>query len=532
MKQLTFFIILCLSVGKFFAQDTYGVKVLPSKLTLSYESVNRDGEFIGDTNDVDSDIGFLGIGVNVFNVIPEYKPIYFGINSYSAVKGNYPGLITLGVTTGFKFNLIQNSWNLDTGVFIGAGGGGGARDGGGLIMRPHLTLQKEFDLFSLNLGVSRIDFLSGSVRGNQITFGLSYNFNSFLKPNNVHHEFSKVLTPSQLFLKKIQFALAATGYFNMTNNSIRSASGVNNELASSNGVGLIGAQIGLFFNQNIYGVFKINGAMVGDADGYMSILLGAGYEKPIVKETLSLNFQAVAGPSGGGYVETGGGFISQLETGVTCNITQNLYVKLLAGKSFAPWGAFNSNHLECSLGTSLYRMNPKLDPSNMDYKINNSGLFVNSLKVGIFNRTYFSPDSNDVWGRPYNDFNLLGFYIKKNLKNNLYLNFATIWAYQGGYGSYAEGLLGLGYANELISGFGYDISCLFGAAGGAAIQLGNGLTVQSKLGVYKNINDVFRITTSYGKFIRMSSGNFNPTFLDIGVDFKLEQLFYKKAIKD
>ncbi len=96
----------------------------------SYEPLKMSGE---------PDLGMLGMGADFF-IVDKLPNLYFTINTYSAVVGKRPGLITFGTGAGYVQPLFRSPLSLDGGIFVGGGGGGGARDGGGLITRLHSLL--------------------------------------------------------------------------------------------------------------------------------------------------------------------------------------------------------------------------------------------------------------------------------------------------------------------------------------------------------------------------------------------------------
>ena len=524
MRKLTT-LVFCFLTFILIGQETIAVKVIPSRISFSFESLDRTNQFIAESDELDSDIGFFVAGIEFHELLSTFKPFYAGLSTLSAVKGNYPGLISLGVTSGCRFNLVKNSLFLDTGVYVGAGGGGGALDGGGLVVRPHLNIEKNIAGFGVKFGISSIDFPLGDLQGSQFFLGLNYNFNSYLRGNEVNVD-EVVLSVNT---KRINFLFSGTSYFNLTDNSILTASNLINVGASESSVGLLGAQVEYFFIPNLYGVFKINGAVIGDADGYMSILFGAGLRKNITNnDKLAIESRIVAGPSGGGFVETGGGFISQYELGLSYYLTKSLFVKSFYGKSFAPWGEFDANHIEFGIGTTFNRFNYSKNDNN-SFTVNNDEIVANTINLSFFNRTYFAHANQDVKGNSYSLFNCVGFKGGKMLGNNFSVKVGTVWAYQGDYGSYAEGLLGLGFQKDLFSdrSFSYNCDVMIGAAGGGGILVGNGIVSQLSLGLRKLIKNDTTINLNFGKFNSLIGGNFNPYFADLSFNFNLNQVFLK-----
>lgn len=492
------------------AQD-YNVNVFPSRLNLSFETIAMDNE---------SDLGFLGTGFEILSISKKLSSLYFGLHSYSAITGNRPGLITLGMTTGLKLPLVKkHKLFVDGGFFLGGGGGGNAADGGGLILRPHLNLEKQFGAIGIRVGYSQINFPSGEIKGSQFNVGLTLNGSSYLK--SLKQEI-KTASALSLSFKNVSLALVGTYYFGLSEDSISRGED------DGRFVGLVGAQVEYEFTDNFYGIAKINGALLGGVDGYMSIFLGGGARLPVIKNRFNLETRLLFGPTGGGNIESGGGATLQYEVGPSVYFNNNYFIKLMVGKTKSPWGDLDTNHFEFALGKSFERLLPKLSKEQTEFSVPKKHFSENHISLSVYNRTYFSPNANDKSGNPYQEyFNLLSFEGQKYIGERFTLNAATVWAYQGDYGAYAEGLIGAGYHYPIASGWNVSAKALFGAAGGGGIDLGSGLVFQSNAGIEKKLGKYSNVFVNFGKYIPLK-GNFDPYSLDIGFAVDIYQLFKKE----
>lgn len=508
--QNVVFFLFFLSNFIFFAQDQYSVSVFPSRLNLSFENLEMETE---------EDLGFLGLGYEVLEISSKFKSLYIGINSFSAITGQRPGLITLGMTAGLRFPIIKkNKLFIDGGLFVGGGGGGGAADGGGLIIRPHIAIEKQFNFMGLRVGYSQINFPSGEINGNQLNVGLTFNNSTYLQNTAVLNSNNRLET---VMFKKLRMALVATSYFGLTENSSE-RQGVENE-----SIGLLGAQLEYGLNNYWYAIVKTNGALIGDADGYMSILLGMGVEYPLIKNNLKLESRVLFGPSGGGGIQSGGGATLQYEIGPSYYFKNGFYTKLMYGKTQSPWGNLNTQHAEIVVGKNLGRINNKPTTLQTQFSVLKESLRSNHMTFSVYNRTYFSPNDVDKGGNLYqSSFNLLCFEGQQFLGERFSINAATVWAYEGDYGAYAEGLIGGAYKIPITEKFGFNTKLLFGAAGGGGIDVGSGLVFQYFGGAQYSLTKNSILFANIGKFQPLS-GNFDPILLDVGVKFHLFQLFKK-----
>jgi hypothetical protein len=401
------------------------------------------------------------------------------------------------------------------GAFLGGGGGGGAADGGGLIIRPHFDLEQRFGNLGIRLGFSRIDFPSGEITGNQINVGFSFSGNNYFKVVDSGYSY---FDSSRLNTNKLRVALVGTQYFNIQDGSVPSKPAVER-------VGLVGIQLERSINSYLYGLLKLSGAMSGGTDGYMSIFFGAGAKLPVVSNRINIESRLLFGPTGGGGVESGGGATVQAEAGLSFLFGNGYDVKLMAGKTFSPWGPFETNHIEIGLGKSFDRLFPEKEIVGVSgFNVEVKDYTINNMAFMIYNRTYFPPNATTKSGTPYlNSFNSLGFEFQKYIGERLSINGGTVWAYQGDYGAYAEGLLGLTYYQPIFSKTKLAFKGMFGAAGGGDIDLGSGLLFQYALGLERSLNERWDLVFHVGQ-TRPIEGNFKPISVDIGLKFHVSQL--------
>src|SRR5690606_14896970 len=179
---------------------------------LSYEMLKMNSE---------KDIGMAGIGADLF-VFEKLPNLYITLNSYSAMTGERPGLISFGMGVGYLQPLFDSRVALDAGVFVGGGGGGGAPDGGGLITRGHLNLAYNFDKLSVLAGYSRLDSPTGTMGGNNLNFGISLHslFDTAQRTTETSGEFIEKMKSSRfrMTLLGMRYMQFSEGSFEPGNN--------------------------------------------------------------------------------------------------------------------------------------------------------------------------------------------------------------------------------------------------------------------------------------------------------------------------
>src|SRR5690606_16797827 len=232
------------------------VQFIPHKVKpkLSFEVLQMDNE---------QDLGMLGIGAD-FHLFEKVPDLYITLNSYSAVTGNRPGLISIGTGLGYTQQLFDSNFYLDTGAFVGGGGGASAPDGGGLITREHLNLLYQYKNLGVFAGYSRMDFPTGNMGSNNFNFGITLS-----SPFEVAHRVDKSDSVSnQGFLKsRSRVNLHGKQYIHFTDGP------------SQKNIRLVGIEIDKFIGERFYGALKLSGAISGGVDGYMNLLVGLGFQQ-------------------------------------------------------------------------------------------------------------------------------------------------------------------------------------------------------------------------------------------------------------
>lgn len=485
------------------------VRKIPQRIVLSFENVAMQNE---------SDLGFLRKGLDVFGWGKGFKNMYFGLHIFSAITGKRPGLITLGMETGFRLPLFHfKNLYFQSGFFVGAGGGGGASDGGGLIVRPHMGLEVFYKKLAFSSGFSKILFPSGNINSDHFFIATSFYTDVFWE--------SKILERKEMsfgknpIFKNIHFSVEGMHYFDFSKNSIQKNHVKNAQV------------LGIFFRTNIrknlYNAVRLQGALGGGIDGYMSVLAGLAYDFQIFK-SFKISPYFLMGASGGGAVNTGGGATAQANLDLQIKIVKNNFLKLIFGKTWAPWGNFAATHFGFGFAKE-FEILKGLKNKKMDiFALPLEKIKKQTFGFSISNRTYFldsdKKDKNNKFYLP--NFQLLGFEFSKKINKKWQASGTTFWAYQGDYGAYAEGLFGLSYAPFIFNKNKFFLQILVGAAGGGGIDVGEGLLFQYGLGYERTINS-FSSFFIRGFKMRPLSGNFTPYSLELGFQFSINQIFKK-----
>ena len=256
-----------------------------------------------DMPDIGEYMGLYSIGA-----YERFNPwLYGGITLYGAASGRRGGFFTGGYTLGVEGQLIDN-WILDTGVYVGAGGGGDAAQGGGLMIRPNIGLKYDFNSFLLGLQYTYVDFPNGDISSDSIALSLDIPFSSpILNLKDDGLTSADYFGPEWQNISRHRSHLAARirNYSPSRGSKTTSGGSLNDSL------GLVGVEYSYFFDKNWFITFETAGAVSGGVGGYAELLAGMGYRLPITNDDrLALLPALTIGGAGGGAVETGGGFVA------------------------------------------------------------------------------------------------------------------------------------------------------------------------------------------------------------------------------
>ena len=435
------------------------------------------------------DMGTLGVHYDI-------KPfsgsdVYFGVGGYGALTGDRGGFFTGGVTLGHHYFLddsVVDGLAIDAGLFAGGGGGAGAFPGGGLMLRPHLILEKELDDFSVRLGVSRTLFPNTTntsyENDTHPSIGLTiptYQFNNSNVSSSVSYKQNRATKIVPVSMR----------YHPDKNAKRRSGNNLTKDIT------LLGFQYQDFFNDSLYRTFETYGAGIGGTDGYAKVLAGFGVNKELIKDSVALDAKLTLGMAGGGDIDTGGGFIVQPMIGLDINIADGWNVKPMIGKTYAPSGNFSSTTSELGLSWTGGK---------------------GKTEYNIKNKTYYPDDSSRTKsGGLYTDrIELLGISFSKKVNDKVRVSGSAYGAYKGDVGAYAEGLFGIEVQPfELPIHASYE----FGVGGGGGMDVGEGLIHQSTIGTRISLSQKFDITIDLGRMKGVDGGSFAANVLQVGVSF-------------
>ncbi|EAT59843.1 hypothetical protein [Chlorobium ferrooxidans] len=441
------------------------------------------------------------------------KNFHAGVGSWMAVKGERGGFITLGIDGGLFFPLTERI-GVDTGLFIGGGGGRGGYtlSGGGLMLRSHAALT--YDLGSwgrLGAGVSHVDFPDGgTITSTQPFVSYTLPFYSFVEKSRNNTGNRTLKSDQYLQLSPKRHALA------VMKRDLHIASTTLTDTGTPQGnLSLLGIEWRTYLDDTWFARLETEGAAGGNSAGYMQILAGGGYRVPLGGNLYASSDLSLGGGGGGG-IDSGGGLLFNASADMQYFLTRNLFADISAGYLKSNTGTFEAKTLAFKIG---YQTGNR---SRQKTEAADNHIFVPAcMQIRAVSQTYFKAADN--WRSHHADQNVdnLGVQIDYFLDRDWYLTGQGLAAYGGGAGAYMTGLVGTGSRKTVAGNLFLNAEGLVGAAGGGGLAIGSGLVWQGNLGVGYDISPALSAMMSAGRMQAMN-GDFkaNVIGLSLGYNFK------------
>ena len=460
--------------------DVFKIKTYSFK--LSWEEISRSkNEYIG----------LVGVQYILNSFI--YSNSYIGIGGYGALTGDRGGFFTAGLMPGLNISFRDNL-TLDFGLFIGGGGGAGAFPGNGEMIRGHLYFGRKINQYVGWIGFIS-SYISGIKIGNKYSIAITRSIPFF-----EHISFSQKSSVPIPNIKFRSYRIAVTpsiAFYGVPNRLV----GRNSDPLKKR-IPLSGSDIEKNIGEKLNFVFSLYGASGGNAVGYGKIMFGLGY--PVfINRYLNLHSYFQLGMSGGGNIDTGGGFIYRSSFRLSYPLTKSISFQGFYGIINAPNGSFNATFF----GTGILMHKNLLEPI-LEYQIKNKTLV--SLPSRLFSKFPFKwhvgnkivipkKSLKEINGNPYkNLLNSISLGIEIPINKKINLLSVTYWAYSGDIGAYAEGCFGLNTNIIKIGDFYIGGQSEIGAAGGGGVNANNGIFHQHTINVGYPLNLNHRIKLRIG----------------------------------
>ena len=264
---------------------------------------------------------------------------YFFLESAAAFRGDADGYAELLGGVGYRYP-VSKRFSLQARLAAGAAGGGAIDTGGGFVYKASLGAELALtDALSLGLDYGIIDAPDGSLEAEMARLSLRY-ATGMATPAG---EGSRIAPES---VRTGKWALRLSHVTYLADPTLRKD-------ASGGEVNLIAMKADRMLSEHFYLTGQAAAAYEGDAGGYASGLLGLGYTH-MLSDRLAIRAELLAGPAGGGGINTSGGGIVQPMAGLTWKLSKNLDFAFTAGKLRSVRGDLDTEVVDVGL---VYRFN-------------------------------------------------------------------------------------------------------------------------------------------------------------------------------
>lgn len=427
--------------------------------------------------------GMAGLSILVTNE----QGYYFGESVYSAALGQGGGFFVGGVELG-KTTPFGPRYFWDASLFVGGGGGASQVPGDGLMLRPQVH-------FGLDLGQARLGagvawtYVSGSAISSP-SFGVT-----------LSRDLDLALVSGGGAGGETEFSQMRVRYRPYIPFGSHKRNG-----QALHTIQMIGGEMIFAQNDRRETFIAANGAVAGDAEGYADWQLGQ--RLMLAKGAFQPYGEAAIGIGGGGAVDSGGGLIVSVGTGVRwqpgrlgvdfgvsaiASLTGDFLVVSPALNIGLAFGGGARTETEWQISSGLTQQFP-----NADFR-----------KTGVANT-----------GAPL----MIDMKIDLFLNENVYLTGQAYTALAGGAGGYQIGLVGLGYRQQLMPRWALSGEAYLGAGGGAGVDTKGGLLLGYGADLDFALTDRVYLTMGAGQVMTMQGGGMSPMTVNLGFKFPFTTL--------
>ena len=458
--------------------DTLRSDSLPTSGMLGFEMLRLpDGERMG-----------LVGGSLLFDIGNDWG---LGPVVYGAATGRRGGFFVGGVELQRRWDL-GSGFSLATGLFAGGGGGASAPVGGGLMLRPAMTLLKDLGpSLQAGLSVSSVRFPSGQINSTQLGLTLAWRSEflhfSSADPGSAPASAS-VPAASRSAGMGFDRMSATVGNFQLNDGSARRIRLAGARAERRSGI-----------NGFIWGL-EAAAAAQGGAAGYLELLGTASYSIAPLSQTLPswrVGARLTAGTAGGGGLSTGGGLIGKVSASTE-------WSPIPGWTLGAEYGAVRGRHALRGRLAQVW-VGVDLEPG-LEGRGNPVGRLVRTEWIGALQH-HTRELRNDGTRR---SLDTVGLKLSRYFGEYFYLSGQAHSAFAGGAGAYSVGLVGAGLATSARSPWRAGAELLVGAAGGGGVQTAGGGIAQGLLWAGWSPSPVSEWRVGVGKMKPLHGGEGSP----------------------
>ncbi|MEO3690004.1 hypothetical protein [Roseateles paludis] len=436
----------------------------------------------------------------------------FGPGVYGTAKGNYGGIFTAGFTAQRRWRLGANT-HLATSLYVGAGGGLSSselRFGGGLMLRPEISLRTEQGAWYSGLSLAQIRFPGGNVKGTALGFSLgrSTDFGSFSPLDAGRRGASSGRTG--LGIDEIAF----------TATMARPRAGLLRREGSplAGTLGFAGADLRQYVAEGSWWGVEASGAAKGGVDGYMEVLGQIGQDWQLAKSALGqlrVGGQLAGGLGGGGGVNTGSGWLLRAGPSLRWVTPWGASLRLEGGATRSYSGTYRVNFWRAALSMPLDRTPATAFNGQGDEGMGTVREQQLGLSTLVLPRVRFKDGRRETVGE-------LAVSMRRELSDRTYGVAYAGSAAKGSAGAYSFGLFGAGVQSRPLtpnSNLRVGAEALVGAAGGGGVQVGGGAVMQAEAWAEWRPDERLRLRAGAGQWRTLRSHDQRSALLHLNLSY-------------
>lgn len=433
-------------------------------------------------------------GFNAISMVYAFPGgIYLGNSVYSSAFGTGGGFFVGGIEAGFWLP-VHSRMQLQTGLFVGGGGGASQVGGDGLMFRSSAALAIQVtDGWVFNPGISYVSVSGSSISTAALSVGLTRKLDIALSGG-----YRERTDQSERAFRVAAFKPVYRFY--RTGNAEKR--GIPGRPLSN--MHTIGAEI-TFSNSAWYEVFiQTHGVVAGDAEGYADWL--AGYRFFWNLRPFRLSASLGTGSAGGGAVNSGGGQVYMAGAGLSLPAWKNVALELEAMTVRSVNGDFRT----FAPGARLirYMSDPFSGADDTSYRwAAYSGLTLQIPNSGY--RKFGDRRGPLVY--------MIEAALDLMLTDQLYITGRGYTSFIGDAGGYQIGLLGPGLIVSLPNDWTVRAEVYIGAGGGAGVDTRGGLLTGARTEVSVPVWRALEFSAGAGTLMPVLGRGMNPLTLHGGL---------------
>lgn len=438
-----------------------------------------------------------------------------GLSAYGAVTGDRGGFFAWGANGAHR--QTWGPWQAEAGLFIGGGGGSPGWVGGGLMLRPHIELNRTAGAWRFGIGASHVSFPNGQVESTQPYISLRWSGTRYLGSTSGSSLIDWDVNAVNSFTAESEL-VGIVGTYQPTQPPGRGGVAKKGQMQYGGLAYRRSLDIPTILGATPYVGLTTLGAVGGGYDGYAELTgsVGLHWRSPQLP-SLGLRIEGGIGAGGAGStVDTGGGGLAKGSGGITWQATPNIVASASVGR-VRSLGRFEANEARLELGwrfRDLFPSGPR-DSSTGSSVESPSQIIWAPWNVGA-GWTHYAKALRDDGTTP--SLGMIALRLERQFTPNWRLVTIASTGATGRAGGYAAGQIGAAWMSSPLanSNVQWGIEASIGAAGGGSVTVNGGLIGQAQIQARYTLSPDWALQVDAGQ-LRGLRGNLSSPLIGISL---------------